>query len=61
MFWKSNKEPLMFTEISESDAKVSPYLIVFFEKDGTVRELHDSEKKYLETPFYPSDGARPYI
>ncbi len=61
MFWKKVKEPLMFAVISESDAKIFPYPIVFVEKDGIVRELHVSEKKYLETPFYRSDGARPYV
>lgn len=61
MFWKKNKKSLLYAVISEKDAKITPYLIVFVEKDGKVRELHDSEKKYLETPFYPSDGSRPYI
>jgi hypothetical protein len=29
--------------------------------DGSVRELHSGERKYLETPFSPFDGGRPYI
>jgi hypothetical protein len=61
MFQKKIKEPLMFAVVSENDAKTFPYPIVFVEKDGTVRELHAAEKKYLETPFYRSDGARPYV
>lgn len=34
---------------------------VFVEEDGSVRELYDDEKTYLNTKFLPSDGARPYI
>jgi hypothetical protein len=36
-----------------------PYL--FVNADGSVRELHPKEREYLETPFHPADGARPYI
>lgn len=36
-----------------------PYVHV--ETDGTVRELYDDEKEYLQEEFSPMDGARPYI
>ena len=29
--------------------------------DGTARELHASERQYLETEFRGGDGAMPYI
>jgi hypothetical protein len=38
-----------------------PYPFVFVNEDGSVRELHSAERRYLETPFEASDGARPYI
>jgi hypothetical protein len=38
-----------------------PYPYVYVNDDGTVRELHQSECTYLETPFHPFDGAQPYI
>ena len=31
------------------------------ENDGAARELHPSERDYLETSFDPFDGARPYV
>lgn len=34
---------------------------VHVELDGSVRELDDDEKKYLQEEFHPNDGARPYI
>ena len=61
MFWKRKSKSLLFAIVSESDAKTTPYPFVYVEKDGTVRELHASERKHLETPFYPTDGSRPYV
>ena len=61
MFWNRNKKPLSFAMVSENDAKKIPYPYVYVEKDGTVRELHSSERKFLETPYHPADGSRPYI
>ena len=34
---------------------------VYVEEDGTVREITLEEAEYLETPFHPADGGRPYI
>lgn len=60
MFWKKSKLSLAAI-VSENEAKTVPYPYVYVEKDGTVRELHASEHKHLETPFYPTDGSRPYV
>jgi len=61
----SNKEKpekaRLFTIVSAAEAKNIPYPYVFVNDDGSVRELHESERNYLETPFHPADGARPYI
>ena len=51
----------LFAVVSQDEAKTTPYPYVFVNADGTVRELHESERTYLETPFYPTDGARPYV
>lgn len=40
---------------------VYPYPYVYIQKDGSARELHPSEREYLETPFHFGDGARPYV
>jgi hypothetical protein len=47
--------------VSQSEAKSTQYPIVFVNDDGSVRELHQSERTYLETPFDPTDGSRPYV
>ena len=38
-----------------------PYSYVHVEADGSARELHPSERRYLETEFKGGDGAAPYI
>ena len=35
--------------------------LLYVNEDGSVRELTDAEKTYVETEFSPLDGARPYI
>jgi hypothetical protein len=35
--------------------------LVYVNEDGSVRELTDAEKTYVETEFSPLDGARPYV
>jgi hypothetical protein len=42
-----------------SAAESYPYIYV--NADGTARELHASERAYLETEFKGGDGAMPYI
>jgi hypothetical protein len=39
----------------------APYPYIYVNADGTARELHASERQYLETEFRPGDGAAPYI
>ena len=39
----------------------APYPYVYVIADGTARELHASERQYLETEFSGGDGAAPYI
>jgi hypothetical protein len=38
-----------------------PYPYIYVNTDGTARELHLSERRYLETKFTGGDGAAPYI
>ena len=38
-----------------------PYPYVYVNADGSVRELHPNERRYLETDFKGGDGAAPYI
>jgi hypothetical protein len=35
--------------------------LVWIDDDGSVRELTEAEKTYVDTDFSPFDGARPYI
>jgi hypothetical protein len=37
------------------------YPHIYVNADGTARELHASERQYLETEFLPGDGAAPYV
>lgn len=50
-----------FPEITKEEANQIPYPYVYIENDRSYRELDDDEREYLETPFHPNDGARPYI
>jgi len=50
-----------FTVVTKDEATVEPYPYVHVNADGTVRELFAGEKEYLETPFSPFDGNRPYV
>jgi hypothetical protein len=47
--------------VSPAEAAVSPYPYVHINHDGSARELHPKEWEYLETPFDPFDGGRPYV
>jgi hypothetical protein len=46
--------------VSAADARQVPYPFVYVNADGTVRELHVTERRYLETSFHPCDSGRPY-
>lgn len=50
-----------FAVVSVNEAKSNPYPYVYVNEDGSVRELHASERTELETPFSPLDGGRPYV
>lgn len=40
---------------------VGPFPYVHVHADGSARELHASERRYLETEFLGGDGAAPYV
>lgn len=50
-----------FTVVSPGEAKQKPYPYVYVNHDGSVRELSEGERKFLETPFPAGDGGRPAI
>ena len=54
-------QPELFSVVSAAEATRTPYPFVYVNEDGTVRELHEAERKYLEKPFSPWDGGRPYV
>jgi len=54
-------EPGGFAIVSGDDVGADPYPYVYVNHDGSVRELHKSEREYLETRFLGADGARPYV
>ena len=55
------KQAPLFAVVSKEESQLVPYPFVHVNDDGTVRELHPNERHYLETPFHPFDGERPYI
>jgi hypothetical protein len=40
---------------------VASEVLVYINEDGSVRELTEADKKYVDTEFSSFDGARPYI
>lgn len=62
MCWIKNKikKGSKYALISENDIK-DPYPYVFIEENGEIRELHLRERRFFETPMYPTDGSMPYI
>lgn len=50
-----------FRVVSPQEAEAEVYPYVHVNEDGTARELHASEREYLETAFMPNDSARPYV
>jgi hypothetical protein len=65
LLFKSSKNPMIqsktYAVISADEAAQGPYPYTFVNDDGTARELHAAEREYLERPFVPSDGGRPYV
>lgn len=49
-----------YPTVDKDQASAHPYPYVYINVDGTARELHPAEREYLETPFHPTDGGRPY-
>jgi len=47
--------------VTPAESSADPYPYVYVESDGTARELHLGEREYLETPYHPADGGRPYV
>jgi hypothetical protein len=47
--------------VEKGRSSVEPYPYVYVNADRSARELHQDERDYLETPFQPGDGGRPYI
>lgn len=41
--------------------KETGFKYVYVKEDGTVNELDEKDAEYLNTDFFPADGARPYI
>jgi len=52
---------LLYAVLGKDQAKLVPYPYLYVNADGSARELHADERTLLETPFYPADGARPYV
>jgi hypothetical protein len=50
-----------FAVATVDEVGAEPYAYIYVNSDGSARELHPDERQYLETPFHPADGARPYI
>ena len=55
------KVPQGFAVVSAEESETEPYPYIQVNNDGSARELHYAERKYLETPFIGADGARPYV
>jgi hypothetical protein len=56
-----NRAPQGFAVVNESVCEGEPYPYVYVNADGSARELHRSERDYLETIFHGADGGRPYV
>jgi len=57
---KDEKGRMLFRFVSKAEASSSPYPFVFVNEDETIRELHSTEREYMETAFYPGDGNLPH-
>lgn len=52
---------VLIAVVSKEEVKIIPYLYIYIKEDGSIRELYEDEKEYLETAYHPADGDRPYI
>ena len=55
------REPRGFAIVSGEVTDTESYPYVYINANGIARELHRSERDYLQTPFIGADGARPYV
>jgi len=65
LLFRPSKKPVIqskaYAFVSAEEAAQDPYPYAFVNEDGTARELHATEREYLERPFIPFDGGRPYV
>lgn len=47
--------------VSQKQVMNDPYPYVYIDHQGVLRELTPEERQYLETPYQPADGDRPYV
>lgn len=53
--------PFQFAIVPPENSNDIPYPIVFVSEEGKVYELEEGDRRYMEEPFHPGDGARPYV
>jgi len=46
--------------VSPAEAQINPYPYIRVNDDGTARELHPDERRYLEAEYAPGDGNLPW-
>jgi hypothetical protein len=51
---------LAFAVVPEKKSTRAPSPCIFIVENGTLREVDEQERKYLEEKFHPADGVRPY-
>jgi hypothetical protein len=56
---KRRREPSR--RATETTPAAEPYPYIYVNADGTARELHATERAYLETEYKLGDGAMPYV
>lgn len=65
LLFKSPKErmnlSITYAVVPAVGVAQDPYPYAFVNDDETARELDAAEREYLEQPFIPSDGGRPYV
>jgi hypothetical protein len=65
LLFKPLKKPMIqskaYAVVSATEAAQDPYPYTYVNDDGAARELHAEERQYLEQPFIPFDGGRPYV
>jgi hypothetical protein len=55
------RSAFLYAVASVDEAGAEPYAYIHVNADGSARELHAGEREFLETPFHPADGGRPYV